>query len=96
MLLSLVASSLMHHEDLHVVQAAAWEEIGVLSAVCTPDVLIFDLSAAYENHILTLLFKNPGLLLIGLDVETNRAVLLSGKEARSLTLERMKEIVLTY
>jgi hypothetical protein len=33
------------------------------------------------------------LLLIGLDVEANRAVLHAGQEAKSLTLERVKEII---
>ena len=96
MLLSLVADSLAQSTDLHVVHANAWEEVNTLSTECTPDVLIYDLAAASESYILSLLFKNPLLLLIGLDVETNRAVLLAGKETRLLTLERMKEIVLTY
>jgi hypothetical protein len=96
MLLSLVADSLAQSTNLHVVQAAAWEEVNALTAECAPDVLIYDLAAASENNILPLLYKNPLLLLIGLDVETNRAVLLAGKETRLLTLERMKEIVLTY
>lgn len=96
MLLSLVGDNLAQCSDIQVVQANAWEEVNALVTDCTPDVLIYDLDAASVNNILPLLFKNPLLLLIGLDTETNRAFLLAGKETRLLTLERMKEIVLTY
>jgi hypothetical protein len=95
MLLSLVADSLAQSADLQVVHAADWEEVNTLVVDCIPDVLIYDLAAVFESHILSLLFVNPLLLLIGLDVETNRAVLMGGKETRFLTLERMKEIVTT-
>jgi hypothetical protein len=93
LLLSLVAASLAQSAELHVVQAATWAEVDALTAECTPDVLIYDLPGASESHILPLLLKNPRLLLIGLDVEANRAVLHTGAEAHSLTLERVKEIV---
>jgi hypothetical protein len=93
MLLSLVANSLAQNANLHVVQTAVWMEVDVLAAERTPDVLIYDLSSASESHILPLLFKNPRLLLIGLDVEANRAVLHSGQETNSLTMEQVKEIV---
>lgn len=96
MLLSLVADSLAQSANLRVLRAADWEEVNALAAACIPDVLMYDLATASESHILSLLFKNPLLLLIGLDVEANRAVLLAGKETRLLTLERMKEIVTTY
>lgn len=72
---------------------SAWEQIAAHAADCTPDVLIYDLDSASESAILPLLYKNPHLLLIGLDVETNRAVLIAGQETSSLTLERVREIV---
>jgi hypothetical protein len=93
MLLSLVANSLAQSKNLRVMHATNWEEVESLVSECTPDVLIYDPVSASESHILPLLFKNPHLLLIGLDVETNRAVLLTGKESRTLTLERVKEII---
>ncbi len=96
MLLSLVAASLSKNDNLHVLQVSKWKEVTAFAANCHLDVLIYDLAAASESNILTLLFNNPLLLLIGLDVETNRAVLLVGKETRSLTLERVEEIVSSY
>ena len=95
MLLSLVAASLEQCPELRIARAATWDEASRLLAppAGVPDVLIFDLTNSNESHILPLLLKNPGLLLIGLDTETNQAVLVSGKEARSLTLNQIREIV---
>ena len=93
MLLSLVAASLERSPNLRVMQAANWNEVAAFSSECTPNVLIFDLESTSDSAILPLLHINPNLQLIGLDVETNRAILLEGKENLYLTLERMKEIV---
>jgi hypothetical protein len=93
MLLTLVAASLAQGPKLRVKQAATWADVESITAECTPDVLICGLEGASDSAILPLLFKNPRLLLIGLDVETNRAILLAGQEARSLTLEQIKGII---
>lgn len=93
LLLSLVAESLSQSPDLHVVQAKTWVVASGALAKHTPDVLIFDLINSTESHILPLLLKNPDLLLIGLDPEHNQAVLLSGREACSLTLQQLEQIV---
>ncbi len=93
LLLSLVAESLEQCPDLRVARAATWAEAGHRLADHTPDVLVFDISQDHESHILPLLFKNPNMLLIGLDPERNQAVLLSGQEAHSLTLHQLTQIV---
>ena len=96
MLLSLLAASLAESANLNVLQAATCEEMEALAAQCIPDVLIYDMAAASKSDLLSLLFLIPRMLLIGLDVETNRAVLIAGKETRSLTLERVKDLILSY
>jgi hypothetical protein len=93
MLISLVAANLAKNPNLRVLHAAIWEEVVARATECTPDVFIYDLSSASGSVILPLLFQNPQLLLIGLDVESNRAVLHTGQEAKSLTLERVKEMI---
>jgi hypothetical protein len=55
--------------------------------------LIFDLNGDSESHILPLLLTNPDLVMIGLDTGCNPAVLVSGQEARSLTLDQLREVV---
>ena len=95
MLLSLVANSLEQSPNLHVIHEASWREVAARAVDCKVDVLIYDLDSSLESALLPMLYENPHLLLIGLDVETNRAVLIAGQETSSLTLERVKEIVET-
>ena len=92
LLLSGVAASLVDSPNLRVLQASTWVEVGTLLSESTPDVIVFELTAANENHILPLLFKNPQLVMVGLDVESNQAVLVSGQEARSLTVGQIRQI----
>jgi hypothetical protein len=93
LLLSGVASGLRQCPDLHVMHAATWEEVRRLPADYVPDAVIFDLSDASENHILPMWFKNPALVMLGLDPECNQAVLLTGQETNSLTVSHIKEMI---
>ena len=93
LLLSGVAASLEQCAGLRAVRAATWSEASRLTSEQPPDVLVFDLNGDSESHILPLLLTNPGLVLLGLDTECNRAVLVSGQEARSLTLDQLREMV---
>ncbi len=93
MLLSLMAASVNQGNDLRVLQTDSWEEVLAFSTACPPDVVFYDLPNPAEGHLLSLLYKNPQLLLVGMDVEANRAILLTGQATGSLTLERVKEIV---
>jgi len=95
LLLSGLAASLAERPGRKVARAATWAEANrrLAPPAGVPDTLIFDLTDANESHILPLLLTNPGLLMIGLDAECNQAVLVSGQEARSLSLNRIREIV---
>lgn len=93
MLISLVAASLEQDLELCVEQAATWNEVSQVLDEHIPDVLIFDLKNPNESHILPLVFQNPHLMMIGLDVESDQAVLLSGKEVHSLTLKQIKDFI---
>ena len=93
MLLSLLANSLKETPELRIIYGQTWAEVEGSAAGSIPDVLIYDMSEPPVREVLTLLHNNPRTQLIGLDVETNRAVLIAGQETRSLTLERVREIV---
>ena len=93
MLLSGVAAGLAEVPGLEVARASTWADADRLLAKRIPDVLIFDLTGPGESHVLPLLFKNPHLVMVGLDTEHNQAVLVSGQETRSLTLKQMRFIV---
>lgn len=91
--MSLIAESFGQNPGLQVARAVTWTTASRELAEHIPDVLIFDLSQDHESHILPLLFKNPKMLLIGLDTEYDQAVLLSGHETRSLTLNQLIQMV---
>jgi hypothetical protein len=93
LLLAGVAASLETCPDVRTLRATTWAEAARLLREQGPDALIFDLNGDSESHILPLLLTNPDLLLIGLDTECNRAVLVSAHEAQSLTVNQIKEIV---
>jgi hypothetical protein len=93
LLLWSVAASLEPCAGLRVLRAATWAKAARLLAEQAPDALIFDLEGDRDSHILPLLLTNPELLMLGLDAECNRAVLVSGQEARSLTLDQIRELV---
>ena len=93
MLLALVARSLEANPHLQVVQGSCWEALQADAAERKPHVLIFDLTEACQADVLPLLVSQPRLLLIGLDAERNRAVLLSGQESHTFTMNQIREIV---
>jgi hypothetical protein len=55
-------------------------------------VLIFNLTAACETHVLPLLVTSRHPMMAGLDTERNGAVLVSGQKARSLTVDQIRQI----
>jgi hypothetical protein len=95
LLLSLVAESLTNSPNLRILPATSWEKVEEIMAEESADTIIYDFTCISETRMLPLLYRNPNLLLIGLDDETNRAVHLTGFETRPLTLERVKEIILS-
>lgn len=92
LLLSGVAASLLQGPNLRVLEAATWTEVEALLSETPPDVIVTELTAANDSRILPLLFKNPQLLVVGLDAESNQAVLVSGQEVRALTIDQIRHI----
>ena len=93
LLLSGVGAGLAECAEVHASQASDWDDASRLMSEQPADVLIFDLMNDNESHVLSLILTNPDLLIIGLDSERNRAVVVSGHEARSLTVNQIIEMV---
>lgn len=93
LLLWCVADVLSECTGLRVTQAANWAEAEAALAQCTPEVLIFELADAGDGRLLPLLCRNPQLMLVGLDAELNRALLLEAQETCALTLDQVRAIV---
>lgn len=58
-----------------------------------PDVVLFDLAGAQPDFTITLLRKNPGLLLIGVDLGSDKMLVMSSEESRLLTTEDLVHLV---
>jgi hypothetical protein len=58
-----------------------------------PDVVIFELDAVRPEFSYALTKERPGLLLIGIDPETNRAHLWSGQQVEGWTSQDLAEVI---
>ena len=64
-------------------------------ALCTldPDVVIFELDAVPSEFPYTLSRERPGLLLIGIDPETNKAFLWTGEQAEGWASQDLAQAI---
>ena len=62
-----------------------------LRAHC-PATLIFDMEAI-QPELLLALFQQPGLLLIGIDSETHRALVWSGRQAAAVAAADLVQVI---
>ena len=60
-----------------------------------PDVVLFDLTSTQPNFTIAVLKKNPGLLLIGVDLEIDKMLVMSGEESRLLTTDDLVQMMET-
>jgi hypothetical protein len=58
-----------------------------------PDVVIFDLTATQPSFAIALLRTKPGLLLVGVDLQTDMALVLSSETARILTSDDLLRVI---
>jgi len=58
-----------------------------------PDVVIYDLAMAQPEFALALWKAQPNLLLIGVDLTTGQALVLSGQPSRLLTMDDLLQVI---
>ena len=58
-----------------------------------PDVVLFDLDSVPPTFIYTVSTQLPGLLLIGIDLETNRALLWTERQAEGLSSGDLANVI---
>ena len=61
-------------------------------AALRPDVVLFDLAAIPSDFAVALWKARPGTLLIGVDLLTDRALVLAGRTARAHTTEDLLDV----
>ena len=60
-----------------------------------PDVVLFDLTLARSDFSTTVLSRIPGLLLIGIDLQNNTMLTISGETSRLLTRDDLVRMIAT-
>ncbi len=61
-----------------------------------PDVVLLDLGTTHSDPVMALWKARPELLLIGVDLGTDRMLVLTGQPARALTAEDLIETLTTH
>jgi len=73
--------------------AAAVQDTTQRLTALRPDVVLFDLATAPSDFAIALWKAQPGTLLIGIDLLTSQALVLSGQPARAHTTEDLLEVI---
>ncbi|MFO8091284.1 MAG: hypothetical protein R6U13_15710 [Desulfatiglandaceae bacterium] len=95
---SLVMSAMersLHEHPGFQIQQINHERIGIGDAPCAaqPDVIVFDMTTMPEHFAVSALQACPMLLLIGIDIENHKMLVLSGRELRFLTADDLVQAI---
>jgi len=60
-----------------------------------PDVVLFDLADTQPDFTISVLRKHPGLMLIGVDLKSDKMLVMSGEESRLLTTDDLVHMMVT-
>ncbi len=58
-----------------------------------PDAILFDLDAAQPDFAIPLLRNHPTIMLIGVDVKSNKMLVLLGEQSRLLTADDLVKVI---
>ena len=59
----------------------------------SPDVVLFDLASTQPDFTIAVLRRHPGLLLIGVDLRSDKMLVMSGEESRLLTTDDLVHMI---
>ncbi len=94
LVLSSIGASLHGRAELQVSCVdATLPDVASRLKVLQPDVVIFDLAMAQPEFALALWKARPRLLLIGVDLTTGQALVLSGQPSRLLTMDDLLQVI---
>ena len=92
-LLGTLGASLRRFEHLDIVSLATPPPGSEPLAALAPDVILFDVGAAFPQPAFALLQRCPNLRLIGLDPDRNRAVVWSARQLNEPSLGELVRII---
>lgn len=57
-----------------------------------PDLIIFELGTIWFHAILSLLSERPGLLLVGMDLECSRVIIMNSHQYQTKSIEELTQL----
>jgi DNA-binding NarL/FixJ family response regulator len=78
--------------ELITMEAAQTKVVDQMRA-CQPQAVIFDLAMGYPDFAVSLLHEQPGLLLIGVDPNSNELLVLSSKHKRAVAVADLLKVI---
>jgi len=89
-----IKASLQDHEGVEVVlfdtsQPGAVQDLDKLN----PDIIVFDLTSSQLNCVFTFLRTQTDVILIGLDIDSDLALFLSGERRRLPTVADLMQVI---
>ncbi len=78
--------------ELITVEAAQMEVVDWIRA-CQPQAVLFDLAMGYPGFAVALLHEQPGLLLVGVDPNSNELLVLSGQQKRAVAVSDLLKVI---
>ncbi len=94
LVMSTIGASLQERPEFDVqqIQGLLPDFIDKLAAP-PPDVILFDLAAAQPHFAVPLLRSHPTIMLIGVDVKSNKMLVLLGEQSRLLTADDLVKVI---
>ncbi len=89
-----IKAQLEHISALELVTMEAMPtNMAVWARACRPQAVLFDLAMGYTDFAVALLHDLPGLLLIGVDANSNELLVLSGQQERAVALADLLKVI---
>jgi len=92
--ISAIAASLQEKPEFQVQQVGGLPS-GIIDQLNAdpPDAILFDLAEGHPHFTIPLLHEHPTTVLIGVDLKTNKMLVLSGERSRLLTAEDLMKVI---
>lgn len=94
LVISAIAASLREKPEFQVqqVEGLAPYIIDKLNAA-PPDAILFDFAEGHPSFTIPLLRQHPTIMLIGVDLKSNKMLVLSGEQSRLLTVDDLLRVI---
>jgi hypothetical protein len=94
LVMSTIGASLKEKPEFQVQEVnALFPDLLEKLEVTPPDVILFDLTQGQPHFAISLLRNYPRIMLIGIDLTSNKMLVLSGKQSRLLTAEDLMQAI---